>query len=152
TEAAVRLLDRPRSGVEIIPLKDPPWPDAPVEALRILAGVGAMTEAEIRNEADYREKRDLLSKSFQSVVEKALRVTREDYLTAQIKVTDFIEKAAETFAKYDLLTMPTVTVPAFSNKLPFGPDLVRGIKIDPLLGWGHTSPFNMTGHPAISIP
>jgi Asp-tRNA(Asn)/Glu-tRNA(Gln) amidotransferase A subunit family amidase len=85
-------------------------------------------------------------------VERALRVTREDYLTAQVKVTDFIEEAAKTFAKYDLLTMPTVTVPAFSNKLPFGPNLVQGIKIDPALGWGHTSPFNMTGHPAISIP
>jgi len=150
-EAAVRLLVGAHDVI-FVALKEPPWPDAPIDALRVLAGVGAMTEAEIRNEQDYREKRHLLSKSFQNVVEKALRVKREDLVAAQVKVTEFIEKAASLFTAYDILTMPTVTIPAFSNKLLFGPELVQGIKIDPHLGWGHTTPFNMTGHPAISIP
>jgi Asp-tRNA(Asn)/Glu-tRNA(Gln) amidotransferase A subunit family amidase len=43
TEAAVQLLGRQFRGVEIIPVKDPPWPEAPLEALRLLAWVGAMT-------------------------------------------------------------------------------------------------------------
>jgi amidase/aspartyl-tRNA(Asn)/glutamyl-tRNA(Gln) amidotransferase subunit A len=33
-----------------------------------------------------------------------------------------------------------------------GPDEVAGESVDPLIGWTLTYPFNMTGHPAVSIP
>jgi Asp-tRNA(Asn)/Glu-tRNA(Gln) amidotransferase A subunit family amidase len=151
-EAAAKLLHNPRAGVDVITHKEPLWADTPHEAFATLTGVGAMTEAEIYTEADYREKRELLSPTFRKMVEKALRVKRQDYLNARVAVTTFIEKAAAVFDQYDLLTTPTVTVPAFSKALAEGPELANDIRIDPHLGWALTKPFNVTGQPAITVP
>lgn len=55
------------------------------------------------------------------------------------------------FEEYDLLLCPTTAVTAF----PLDEDLPRAIQghaINPLIGWFLTYPFNLTGHPAASIP
>lgn len=55
-------------------------------------------------------------------------------------------------ADYDLIVTPTVAVPPFPVGQP-GPDAIDG---RPLQSWRHwfpfTYPFNLTGHPAISVP
>lgn len=33
-----------------------------------------------------------------------------------------------------------------------GPSKIDGVDIDPLIGWSLTHPFNLTGHPAASLP
>lgn len=54
------------------------------------------------------------------------------------------------FHDYDLLVMPTLAVPAFRHEDP--PESIDGTPIEPLRGWVLTQLFNMTGHPAASVP
>ena len=54
------------------------------------------------------------------------------------------------FQDYDLLIMPTLAVPAFRHDDP--PTSIDGVSIEPLRGWVLTQLFNMTGHPAASVP
>lgn len=158
-----RVLDAARSAtgrlaergvrVETLP---PPWSHKRGEdvlaALFVLHKVGAASEAGIWDEEDFKRKKNRLSPTFQTTVEAAIRFTLADYLNAQQTVTSFIEDAARLFDGCDVLTMPTVTVPAFDKGLPLGPAEVNGKPINPHQGWAFTWPFNMTGHPAISIP
>jgi len=55
------------------------------------------------------------------------------------------------FAKYDILITPVAAVPPF--KVGQGPSVISGKNVSP--AWGFfpfTYPFNMTGHPAASVP
>ncbi|MDX1746118.1 MAG: amidase family protein, partial [Halobacteriales archaeon] len=54
------------------------------------------------------------------------------------------------FRDHDVLLMPTLAVPAFPDESP--PETVDGVSIEPLRGWVMTQLFNMTGHPAASVP
>jgi Asp-tRNA(Asn)/Glu-tRNA(Gln) amidotransferase A subunit family amidase len=146
---ATELLVQHGVKLETVPT---PWPDAPLEALFVLQRVGAMSEAGITTEAEYLAVKDQLSPTFQRAVEAGLRVTRADYTRAQADATTFTEKAAALFERYEVLAMPTLTVPAFDKTLPLGPDQVNGKPINSHQGWALTWPFNLTGHPAISIP
>jgi amidase/aspartyl-tRNA(Asn)/glutamyl-tRNA(Gln) amidotransferase subunit A len=59
------------------------------------------------------------------------------------------------FATYDLLVSPTTSIASIDNGSDgntIGPADVEGEAVDPLMGWCLTYPFNMTGHPAASIP
>lgn len=53
--------------------------------------------------------------------------------------------------RHDLLLCPTTSIASFRvDEDP--PRAIDGIAVDPLLGWFLTYPFNLTGHPAASIP
>lgn len=54
-------------------------------------------------------------------------------------------------ADHDLLVTPTLAVPPFSNEI-VGPTEIEGVETHPILGWLITAMFNMTGHPAGSVP
>ncbi|WP_206518107.1 amidase family protein [Rhodococcus sp. X156] len=54
-------------------------------------------------------------------------------------------------ADYDLLLTPTLTVPAFPVHVQ-GPEVVDGRMVPPTAWLGFTSPINMTGQPAASVP
>jgi Asp-tRNA(Asn)/Glu-tRNA(Gln) amidotransferase A subunit family amidase len=149
SRAATELLAQRGMKIETVPT---PWPDAPLEALFVLQRAGAMTEAGIATEADYLAVKDQLSPTFQRAVEAGLRVTRADYTRAQADITTFTERAAALFEQYEVLAMPTLTIPAFDKTLPLGPDRVNGTAINAHQGWAFTWAFNLTGHPAISIP
>ncbi len=57
----------------------------------------------------------------------------------------------EFFKKYDLLITPVTALPAFQVGIMF-PPTINGVNVSPT-GWmPFTHPFNMTGHPAASIP
>lgn len=65
---------------------------------------------------------------------------------------DEIEKALSCF---DLLLTPVtsvVSVPNESTGATVGPAVVDGHPVDPLFGWCATWPFNLTGHPAVTVP
>jgi aspartyl-tRNA(Asn)/glutamyl-tRNA(Gln) amidotransferase subunit A len=55
------------------------------------------------------------------------------------------------FEKYDLLLTPTVACPAFPLGLDF-PTEVGGTAVSPMMWTPFTFPFNLTGHPAASLP
>jgi aspartyl-tRNA(Asn)/glutamyl-tRNA(Gln) amidotransferase subunit A len=149
-EKTARLLEK--RGVKIVVRKEP-LARAPLDALKVIFRTVALADAGIKDEADFKKKRDLLTDTFAAFVEPGLKLTLRDYLEAQEKVTTFLEQSAPSYWKdCDVLATPTLAVPPFSTKLPLGPDRVAGEKIDPQVGWTFTWPFNLTGQPAISIP
>jgi Asp-tRNA(Asn)/Glu-tRNA(Gln) amidotransferase A subunit family amidase len=149
-ETTVRLLDK--QGVKVVRREDP-LPGAPRDALMVIFRAVSLADAGIKDEADFRNKRDYLTDTFAAFVEPGLRLTLGDYLAAQASLTAFLEQSAPGFWRdCDVLATPTLAVPPFSTKLPLGPDRVAGDKIDPHLDWAFTWPFNLTGQPAVSIP
>jgi aspartyl-tRNA(Asn)/glutamyl-tRNA(Gln) amidotransferase subunit A len=73
-------------------------------------------------------------------------VLAHDYVRGMRARRLLIEEVRETMASVDVLAMPTLPIPPFAIEgAPTGPEgslqLVR-----------NTSPFNMTGHPAVTIP
>jgi Asp-tRNA(Asn)/Glu-tRNA(Gln) amidotransferase A subunit family amidase len=149
-ERTVRLLER--GGVRVT-VREGPLPEAPVDALRVIFRAISLADAGIRDEADFRRKRDLLSDTFAAFVEPGLRLTLGEYLEAQARVTTFLEQAAPDYWRDgDVLATPTLAVPPFAADLPLGPEHVGGRPIDPQLGWAFTWPFNLTGQPAASVP
>jgi Asp-tRNA(Asn)/Glu-tRNA(Gln) amidotransferase A subunit family amidase len=149
-EKTARLLEK--RGVRVVTRKEP-LPRAPQGALRIIFRATALSDAGIKDEADFRKKRDLLTDTFAAFVEPGLKTTLREYLEAQAQVTTFLEQSAPDYWKdCDVLATPTLAVPPFSTKLPLGPEQVCGENVDPQMGWAFTWPFNLTGQPAVSIP
>jgi Asp-tRNA(Asn)/Glu-tRNA(Gln) amidotransferase A subunit family amidase len=149
-EKTARLLEK--RGMKVA-LRKEPLPQAPLDALKVIFRIVSLADAGIKDEADFKEKRKLLTDSFAEFVEPGLKLTLRDYLEAQTKVTTFLEQSAPEFWKdCDVLATPTLAVPPFSTKLSMGPTEVAGEKIDPQVGWTFTWPFNLTGQPALSIP
>src|SRR5262249_48532299 len=91
--------------------------------------------------------------TFRRFVEPAWRLALTDYLAAEAVLTEFCEdEAADWFEGLDLLGMPTLAVPAFAKDVAEGPDRINGRPADPRVDWCFTWPFNLTGHPAVSVP
>jgi Asp-tRNA(Asn)/Glu-tRNA(Gln) amidotransferase A subunit family amidase len=148
-EKTARLLEK--RGVKVV--RKESLPRAPLDALRVIFRATALADAGIKDEADFKKKRDLLTDTFAAFVEPGLKLTLRDYLEAQAQVTTFLEQSAPDYWKdCDVLATPTLAVPPFSTKLPLGPDRLAGEPIDPQVGWAFTWPFNLTGQPAVSIP
>ena len=62
------------------------------------------------------------------------------------------QQVASVFARYDLLVTPTVATTAFAAQGPM-PEVVEGQKLEsPIHAVAFTYPFNLSGHPAISVP
>lgn len=59
--------------------------------------------------------------------------------------------AARFFDRYDLLLTPTMTLPPFPIGIDFPPE-VGGQPVTGMQWTAFTFPFNLTGHPAISVP
>ena len=94
---------------------------------------------------------DRLEPLVRRLIEQGRRVSADDYLRANRVRETVWNRLNAVFEGYDLLLSPTTAVAAF----PIGgiaPESVRGRPVDPLLGWVLTYPFNLTGHPAASVP
>jgi aspartyl-tRNA(Asn)/glutamyl-tRNA(Gln) amidotransferase subunit A len=101
------------------------------------------------------EHRDELSETFVRQVALAAAVSGVEYQQAMFDRTVLFRRVQALLARADLLAMPTITRTA----LPIDQDLFGTIEIDGKcfdsvrphwFPW--TMPFNMTGHPAISLP
>lgn len=101
------------------------------------------------------EHRDALSEAFVKQVALATNVSGVDYQEAMFARTALFRRVQSLLAGGHLLAMPTITRTA----LPIDQDLFGTIEIDGRqfdsvrphwFPW--TMPFNMTGHPAISLP
>jgi Asp-tRNA(Asn)/Glu-tRNA(Gln) amidotransferase A subunit family amidase len=148
--ATARLLST--FGVNVAVRKEP-LPEAPLWALRVIFRAVSVADCGIKDEADFKAKRHLLTDTFAEFVEPGFKLTLEDYLNAQAAVTSFLEQSAPAYWKdSDVLATPTLAVPPFSTRLPMGPDHLGGKPVDPQVGWAFTWPFNLTGQPAVSIP
>jgi aspartyl-tRNA(Asn)/glutamyl-tRNA(Gln) amidotransferase subunit A len=98
---------------------------------------------------------DELSETFLKQLALATEVSGVDFQQAMFDRTALFRRVQSLLARADVLAMPTLTRTA----LPIDQDLFDGIEIDGKnfanlrphwFPW--TMPFNMTGHPAISLP
>lgn len=101
------------------------------------------------------EHRDVLSEAFVKQIALATNVSGVDYQEAMFARTALFRRVQSLLARGHFLAMPTITRTA----LPIDQDLFGTIEIDRVhfdsvrphwFPW--TMPFNMTGHPAISLP
>jgi aspartyl-tRNA(Asn)/glutamyl-tRNA(Gln) amidotransferase subunit A len=98
---------------------------------------------------------DLLSDTFLKQLALAEKVSGVDYQQAMFERTSLFRRVQSLLQRADLLVMPTLSRTA----LPIDQDLFGTIAIDGQVfddvrpNWfPWTMPFNMTGHPAVSIP
>ncbi len=61
------------------------------------------------------------------------------------------QRIADVFEVADLIVLPTSPVPAFGCVGPL-PTVVDGVDVGPAAAVLFTSPFNMSGHPVVSVP
>ena len=101
------------------------------------------------------EHRDEMSETFLKQLALAQKVSGVDYQRAMFDRTTLFRRVQSLLQRADLLAMPTISRTA----LPIGQDLFGTIEIDGAVfadvrpNWfPWTMPFNMTGHPAVSIP
>lgn len=77
-------------------------------------------------------------------------ITTREYKQADVTRTKVYDGLVEIFDEYDILLTPTTAVPPFDHGAH--PSRVDDTEIEPLRGWLLTQPFNLSGHPAASIP
>jgi Asp-tRNA(Asn)/Glu-tRNA(Gln) amidotransferase A subunit family amidase len=73
------------------------------------------------------------------------------YKRANVARSDLFRAVQALFGDYDLLVTPTLSVPAF-DAAEGSPETIDGRPVERTLGWFQTWPFNLTGHPAASVP
>jgi Asp-tRNAAsn/Glu-tRNAGln amidotransferase A subunit and related amidases len=76
--------------------------------------------------------------------------TVQAYKRADRTRTGIYDGLQDVFEEYDLLVSPTLAVLPFPDGEE--PTEVDGVEVDPLRGWVLTQPYNMSGHPAASVP
>ena len=98
---------------------------------------------------------DVLSETFVKQLALATKVSGVDYQEAMFARTALFRRVQSLLAAGHLLAMPTITRTA----LPIDQDLFGTIEIDGQVfsdvrphWFPWTMPFNMTGHPAVSLP
>ena len=98
------------------------------------------------------EWRDQMDPILVGRIERSRGATAVDFERATHRRTALAATMQRFFARHDLLVTPTVSVAAF----PIGQTLpadIDGRAVSHPLGWfPFTYPFNVTGHPAISVP
>jgi len=97
---------------------------------------------------DWKER---LSPTFVRLIEAGINITGMDLMHAELQSINVYNQFTEFFNKFDILITPTTAVTAFELGKMY-PDEIEGVTVSPV-GWmPFTFPFNMTGHPAASIP
>ena len=87
--------------------------------------------------------------------EKAKLMSARDVSHDRVMRTSILDGILDVQEKYDLIVGPTVVDLPVLNQVDgktVGPDVVDGVKIDPLIGWCPTYLTNFSGSPSISVP
>jgi len=84
-----------------------------------------------------------------SRVEAAVDLSARAVTDAERTRTGAFDAVQDCLADHDLLVTPTTTVPPWPTD---GVPEIDGEAVDPNHGWILTWPFNLTGHPAVSVP
>lgn len=74
-----------------------------------------------------------------------------DFARAGLVRDRLVQGLAEVFETVDLLLLPTTAVPAFAAEGPM-PTEIAGRALTPLGSVAQTYAFNLSGHPAVSVP
>jgi aspartyl-tRNA(Asn)/glutamyl-tRNA(Gln) amidotransferase subunit A len=86
-----------------------------------------------------------------AIIEAALQNPPTRYPQAWFDRLAWAEHPRRLFEKYDLLLTPTIACPPFAIGLD-NPTHIAGAAVAPYAWIPFTFPFNLTGHPAASVP
>lgn len=101
---------------------------------------------------DYPEHKDDMDPLMGWRVELSSRKTATDVALAQMAHAEIYQRTHKLFDQYDLIVTPTTPAPPFEIGIDF-PAEIDGQKItNQCEQLGLTYVFNMTGHPAVSVP
>ncbi|MFZ3578879.1 amidase [Virgibacillus sp. DJP39] len=98
-----------------------------------------------------RDHPELLTPSYQTMIERGFDISTSEYIGYQQKRTIVWKELQKHFETYDLVMSPSLAIPAFDHQL-IGPEEIEGEKIEADSDWMMTHIYNMTGLPAASIP
>jgi len=100
--------------------------------------------------------RDQMDPTLLAFIERGGRFSMVDFRKAQYARTSLFRHIQALFARYDALITPTLTRTALAADFDAANDevLVNGVKCGiTRLGWtAYVYPFNLTGHPALTVP
>lgn len=97
------------------------------------------------------EHREVVADTIVDLAEAGADVSGVEYKRTDNVRTDVFDGIQDVFADYDLLVSPTLATARLPNEGD-GPTEIDGEQIDSLLDWFLTWPYNLTGHPAASVP
>lgn len=112
---------------------------------------GTVANSEAAFGVDLGAHRDDLTPTFRAMVEAGEDVTAPELAEAAAARTAVYDALQDVFAAHDLLVTPTLGTIPF-DKTEMGPEEIDGQPVDPFVGWYLTQPYNMSGHPAASVP
>ncbi|MFO7965058.1 MAG: amidase [Desulfobacterales bacterium] len=95
--------------------------------------------------------RDKLGRSLVGSIETLGALTMDDLIQANVVRTEFNRVMWKLFDRYDLLLTPTMPTEAYAAEGP-PPMEIEGKPTDILGAVAFTYPFNLSGHPAASVP
>src|SRR5581483_9215197 len=100
---------------------------------------------------------DRMDPVLRAFIAEGRAVTLEQYRQAQFARTRLFRAVQALFERYDFLVSPTLPVPALPADFMPGRDTIAitdGVSAPTTrLGWAaYVYPFNLTGHPALSVP
>lgn len=127
---------------EVVPGWDDPYPF--LEVIWSAANAG-------RHMHDLKEVRHLIDPGRLEVVERGMRITGPELAAANAAKADFAETVRRFMDGYHLLLTPTLPLTAFEAGMD-QPGRVAGRPTEYLSWTPFTYPFNLTGHPAASVP
>jgi Asp-tRNA(Asn)/Glu-tRNA(Gln) amidotransferase A subunit family amidase len=99
----------------------------------------------------FKKWKDKISPTLVKFIEAGATYSILDYLKAQSVRQQLYLEMSRYFKNYDLLITPTMAVTAF-DKGTNAPNVINGKSVPPTAFTAFTFPFNLTGHPAASIP
>ncbi len=105
--------------------------------------------------ASYGELYDQNPASFSEGMSKMIQIGRKysavEYKALEIKRTLVWKEIQNIFNNYDLLLSPVLATTAFEHHLS-GPSVINNKTVNPATDWMMTQIYNLTGHPAASLP